>query len=544
MKKLAFLLLSLAFLAGCSKDDEPKVVTSIQIDTPTLSIKIGEDHQFNVTHIPADLPSPAYKWESSNTSVATVSEAGLVKAIGVGDATIKAISVNGILTTSCTLTVKPIDATQLVLNKTAATLLIGENTTLTYTIQPDNTTYKDVEWTTSNAAIATVENGKITAKAEGKTTIQVKMKNSDIKATCEISVNPIPATGIALNKVTLNLLLGQSETLTVTITPSNATSKDVEWTSDNQAVATAVNGEVKTLDAGTANITVKVKNTNISATCKVVVSPIKVTGISLNLASVEIVRGNSNQLVATLNPTNATNKNISWSSSNSSIATVANGLVSGVSVGSATITAKAEDGSFTATCQVGVTPIKVTGITLSAASVILLESETSQLTASVLPSNADNKNVTWTSSNPNVATVSSTGLITALTVGTSDVTCVNADGSVTSKCSVRVVDITSKMALSLSSSITSMPGTFRGSFTSSITNQSSKTITLTKFEIINSGTNSIVTSTVDASKLGDLASNLSRSLSFSVTDVSQPILLFKWYFSYNGKAYTVQSQYK
>ena len=546
MKKLVFIFSCLAILAGCSKDDVPKVVTSVQIDSPSLTIKIGEEHQFSVSHIPADLPSPAYKWESSNTSVATVSDAGLVKAVGIGNATIKATATNGILTTSCSLTVKPIDAEQIVLNKTAATLLIGESTTLTYTIQPANTTYKDVEWSTSNPAVATVENGKITAVSEGKATIQVKMKNSDVKGTCEITVSPILATGITLNKGVLNLTIGQKETLTYTNTPDNTTNKDVEWTSDNEKFATVSSkGEVTAVAEGTAIISVKVKNTtNVVSTCKVEVSPVKVTGVSLNLSSVSIEREKSQQVIATVLPTNATNKKVIWSSSNASIATVVDGTISGLSVGNATITAKTEDGSFVATCQVAVTPIKVTGITLSATTASLLEGETLQISATATPSNADDKNITWSSSNSSIATVSNNGLVTGLTVGTVDIVASNSDGSVTSKCNVRVVPITSQMALSLSSSIVSMPGTFRGNFTSSITNKSSQTIALTKFEIINSGTNNVITSTTDVAKLGDLTSGSSKGLSYTVTDVSQPTLLFKWYFRYNGKDYTVQVEYK
>ena len=546
MKKLVFIFSCLAILAGCSKDDVPKVVTSIQIDSPSLTIKIGEEHQFNVSHIPADLPSPVYKWESSNTSVATVSDAGLVKAVGVGTTTIKATAANGILTTLSSLTVKPIDAEQIVLNKTEAILLIGESTTLTYTIQPANTTYKDVEWSSSNPAVATVEDGKITAKTEGKATIQVKMKNSDVKGTCEISVNPITATSITLNKESLNLTIGQKETLTYTIIPDNTTNKEVEWTSGDEKIAiVSSTGEVTAVGEGTAIIAVKVKsNRNILSTCKVVVSPVKVTGVSLNLSTISIERGKSQQIIATVLPTNATNKKIVWSSSNTSIATVVDGTISGLAVGNATITATTEDGSFVATCQVAVTPIKVTGITLSATTASLLEGETLQLTATATPSNADDKNITWSSSNSSVATVSSNGLVTGLTVGTVEIVASNSDGSVTSKCTVRVVPITSLMSLSLSSSVVSMPGTFRGSFSSSITNKSSYTVTLTKFEIINSGTNNVITSTTDASKLGDLTSGSSKSLSYTVTDVSQPTLLFKWYFKYNGKDYTVQVEYK
>ena len=152
--------------------------------------------------------------------------------------------------------------------------------------------------------------------------------------------------------------------------------------------------------------------------------------MSLNTSSVSIVNGSTSTLTATVSPSNAENKNVTWTSSNTSVATVSStGVVTAKSVGTATITVTTEDGSKKATCEVMVTPIEVSGVSLNTSSVSIVNGSTSTLTATVSPSNAENKNVTWTSSNTSVATVSSTGVVTAKSVGTATITVTTEDGN-------------------------------------------------------------------------------------------------------------------
>ena len=181
--------------------------------------------------------------------------------------------------------------------------------------------------------------------------------------------------------------------------------------------------------------------------------PISISSITLNKTS-EILKaiGKTVQLTPTIEPNNATNKNVVWSSSNTAVATVSEtGLVNAVGSGTATITATAADGSgVTASCEVTV-KIPVTSITLDTTSEVLTAmGQTIQLTPTVLPDNATDKTVTWSSSNPAVATVSDTGLVTAVGDGTATITATAADGSgVTATCEVTV--------------ITPMEATFNGS---------------------------------------------------------------------------------
>ena len=167
----------------------------------------------------------------------------------------------------------------------------------------------------------------------------------------------------------------------------------------------------------------------------------KVTGVSLNTDSLTLVEGGTATLAATITPSNATNQNVTWSSDNESVATVdQNGRVTAVAQGGATITA-AVDGK-SAECYVTVNaaaPVPVTSVSLDKTSLGLTEGDTETLTATVEPSDATNKNVTWSSDDTSVATVDASGLVTAVARGTAVITATAADGSgASASCTVTV----------------------------------------------------------------------------------------------------------
>lgn len=170
-----------------------------------------------------------------------------------------------------------------------------------------------------------------------------------------------------------------------------------------------------------------------------------VTGISLTPTSASLKVGETKQLSATISPSNATNKSISWTSDNSSVAEVSNsGLVTAKGVGQTVINCKANDGSGkTATCSVSVAEgIKSTGITVSRPTVALKVGNTWQLSATITPSDATDKSVSWFSSNSSVATVNSSGLITANRLGKASIICKTNDGSgATDTCNVIVTTL-------------------------------------------------------------------------------------------------------
>ena len=157
--------------------------------------------------------------------------------------------------------------------------------------------------------------------------------------------------------------------------------------------------------------------------------------------SLSLERGGSDTLIATVHPENATDKSVTWSSSDSSVATVDNnGKVTAVSEGQATITVTTNDGGFTDTCQVTVNQkiIHVTSVSLNKGSLTLDEGDSDTLAATVLPENATDKSVTWTSSDSSVASVDNNGKVTAVSEGQATITVTTNDGGLTATCQVTV----------------------------------------------------------------------------------------------------------
>ena len=251
------------------------------------------------------------------------------------------------------------------------------------------------------------------------------------------------AVSVTLDKNSLELKVGEEDTLVATVVPSQA-SQIVTWTSSDESVATVdENGKVTAVGVGTAIITAKTDN-GLTTTCEVTVKPvvIPVEGVTLDKTELALTEGETGALTATVNPDNASNKKVTWTSSDPTIASVdENGNVTAHKAGTVTITATTEDGSKTASCTVTVNPavIPVTGVTLDKNALNLGKGETQQLTATVNPENASNKNVSWTSSDESVATVDENGNVTAVGRGTATITVTTEDGEFTATCVVTVV---------------------------------------------------------------------------------------------------------
>ncbi|MDY6933799.1 MAG: Ig-like domain-containing protein [Spirochaetota bacterium] len=246
-------------------------------------------------------------------------------------------------------------------------------------------------------------------------------------------------TGITLNKSSTTIGLGSTEQLTATVEPSDAADKSVSWSSDNEGVATvASDGTVTAIAVGTATITVTTTDGGFTDECEVTTVIIDVTGVSLNKSSTSIPVGSTEQLTATVEPSDAADKSVSWSSDNEGVATVASdGTVTAIAVGTATITVETTYGGFTADCEVTVI-IPVTGVTLNKGSTTINVGSTEQLTATVEPSDATDKSVSWSSDNEGVATVASDGTVTAIAAGTATITVSTTDGGFTDTCEVTV----------------------------------------------------------------------------------------------------------
>ena len=330
------------------------------------------------------------------------------------------------------------------LNSESLQLTVGESRVLTATVSPYNASNKKVLWSTSNASVAEVSSeGIVKALETGSSTIKVTTDDGAKTAECKVTVKAkaVSVTSVKLNKSTLTLTEGDSEFLTATVYPDNATNKNVTWTSSNSSVATVSDGTVKAVKSGTATIKITTDDGRKSAECRVTVKAkaVSVTSVKLNKSTLTLTEGDSETLTATVYPDNASNKNVTWTSSNTSVATVSGGTVRAMKAGTATIKVTTVDGGKTAECRVTVKAkvISVTSVSLNKSTLTLTEGDSETLTAAVYPDNATNKNVTWTSSNPSVATVSD-GTVKALKAGTATIKVTTVDGAKTVECQVAV----------------------------------------------------------------------------------------------------------
>ena len=321
------------------------------------------------------------------------------------------------------------------------TLYRGERFQLTYTIDPKDASDQSVDWESSTPSVATVSGGIVEALSAGTTTITLTTRDGGEKASCKVTVI-IPVESVALNENSVTIREGETYTLIATVSPSDAEDKSVTWFSSNTSVASvSSSGVITAKTVGNATITVKTNDGAKTATCQVTVKSkaIPVTGISLNKTTMSLAAGESEYLYATITPSNATDKSVSWTSSNTAIATVSSsGYVTAKAVGSTVITATTTDGGKKATCNVTVLPVAVTGVTLNKSSLSMLENDSETLIATIIPSNATNKAVSWSSSNSAVASVNADGLVLAKAAGNAVITVTTEDGQKTANCSVSV----------------------------------------------------------------------------------------------------------
>ena len=450
---VAAVLLTTSFWS-CSKDEEPVPeptppvvsVTGVTLNKTSTSIQVGGTETLTATVSPKDAANKKVTWKSSNAAIASVDANGKVTGVKAGEATITVTTEDGGKTATCKVTVsdKEIKVTGVKLNKSETNLLVSGNETLTATVLPEDATNQNVTWKSDKPEIATVDaNGKVTAVKVGEATITVTTEDGGKTATCKVTVSEtsVAVTGVTLNKATLSLIAGASETLTATVAPADATNKKVTWKSSDAAVATVdTNGKVTAVKAGEATITVTTEDGGKTATCKVTVKPNLVSEITL--AALAIYVGESKAVTATVKPDDATNKALTWTSSDETVATVdATGKVTGKKIGTATITATAQDGSgVSGSCTVTVLS-HVKKVTVTPANLTLGQNKsyTLKATVEVFGSGTDT-GVTWTSSDTTIATVDATGKVTATDkVGTVTITATSkADPAKKGTCTVKV----------------------------------------------------------------------------------------------------------
>lgn len=306
MKKFISFLASVCLVAStamgvaCSDDntsngDGKVAVTAVSLNKSAAKLAPEATLQLTATVAPENATNKAVAWSSSKETVATVSDAGLVTAIGEGEATITATTEDGAKTATCKITVEAavVEAESISLNSTKLDMNPGDEFTLVATVLPEGVENQTVTFRSSNADVVKVGRltGEVTAVANGEATITVKSaENDEITATCQVVVTT-PVESVSLNKTELKLIPEAKETLVATINPATASNKNVTWSSSDDTVAKVVDGEVEAIAAGEATITVTTEDGAKTATCAVEVkavdkeNPLRVISFNITVSN-------------------------------------------------------------------------------------------------------------------------------------------------------------------------------------------------------------------------------------------------------------------
>ena len=246
-------------------------------------------------------------------------------------------------------------------------------------------------------------------------------------------------TAVEVDPQQMVLSINETREIQAIVYPENATDKSVTWTSSDTNVATVENGKVTAVAVGNATIIVITSDGHYTDTCAVtVVEPIHVESVTLDKHDLSLVLGDNDYLTATVSPADAADKSVTWASDNETVATVDKfGKVTAVGKGTTNITVTTNDGHYTDTCAITVVK-RVTEVDLDQHEFSIYPLETCVLTATISPADATDQSVSWASDNETVATVDENGKVTAVSVGTANITVTTRDGGKTDTCEVTV----------------------------------------------------------------------------------------------------------
>jgi len=410
-------------------------VASIVIAPTTITLRIGAAFQFTDTtkdaagHI---LTGRTVVWSSSDTTVASVDQAGLVLAKKPGSITITVAS--GSVSANAAVTVTAVPVAKVVIAPKNPTVIVGQTTQLVAT--PEDSvgnmlTGRPVTWSSSNSAISTVDaNGFVTGVKAGSVTITATSEG--VSATTTLTVQPVPINAVAISPQSSSLLVGQTVTITAEVTDNTGSpipGATVTFSSSATGVATVtatgpLTATVTAVGAGQATITGTSGGKTGSAAVNVAQVP--VGSVTITPSSASVTLGGTVQLTAAVKDTAGnllTGRTVTWTSLSTSTATVsATGLVTSVGVGSTVITAAS--GGQTGLATVTVLQVPVGSVTISPKRDTITVSAQKQLSVTVIDSLGhpiSNPAVTWTSTANGVATVTSTGLVQGVTTGTAKI---------------------------------------------------------------------------------------------------------------------------
>lgn len=407
-------------------------VSLVRVTPATASVIAGRTRQLTAEALDAGgerVTGRPVQWATGDATVATVTSTGLVSGVAAGTTNITA-SIDGVLG-SAVVTVQPVPVASLTLTPDTDNLVVGRQLQLTATPRDSAgapLAGRTIAWTSNAPTIASVSStGVVTGLATGTATITATSEGRS--ATARITVSLVPIDTLSVTPRTATVAAGQAVQLSaraVDATGALLTGRPIAWETDQPAIATvSASGLVSALTAGRAIITASAEGR--SATATITVSPVPVASVSILPPAATILLGNTQQFTATTR--DASNnllpgRSITWISGAPSVATVTQaGLVTAVGAGSALIFAASEGVSTSVT--VTVTTVGVAQVRMTPTAGTVQQGRTLQLSAQPVDAAGTpitGRTVSWNSSAPTVASVSSTGLVTGIVPGSANVT--------------------------------------------------------------------------------------------------------------------------
>ena len=416
--------------------------TGVELSATNVQLYVGESFTLTANTLPLATTDGQIEWSVSNESVIKRNTDGSIVAVGVGTADVIARSTDGGYEAKCTVTVKAIVVAESVtLNKQSMTMYAGETANLVATVLPVDAKDKTLNWSSSDNNVVTVDaNGSIRAVGYGKAIITVScVANSAIKATCELTVYE-HCTGVEISATNVELLVGDSFTLTANTLPLAKSDGQIEWSiTDETVVKRNSDGSFVALSEGIAEVIARSVDGSYIAKCTVKVKAIPVVEkVIMSDESLTLYAGDSYTLTAEVIPDDAFDKALTWISSSNAVVSVTDGNVKANSYGQANVIAFVTSNNAVAdTCYVQVYEHTI-GVELSASTIEMNVGDKVTLTANTLPLATTDGQIEWTVSDETVVNRSSEGSIVAVAVGTTEVIAKSIDGGHIAKCVITV----------------------------------------------------------------------------------------------------------
>jgi uncharacterized protein YjdB len=419
-------------------------VSGITVDPTTTTINIGEIFQVNATVEPSNATNPAYEWTSSDRDIATVDDQGVIVGKAEGVTTILATTIDGGFIAEITVTVIALAVSGISVSESAIDMYQNTTRLLTYQIEPSNATNQEVVWSSDDSNIVAVSpEGLITAQNIGTTTVNVTTIDGGFVASTTVTVLSVIVTGLSIDATEVDIYIEESRQLTALVEPANATDQSVIWSTDDPSIVTVDDeGNIVGVSPGVTIVRATTVDGGYVASTTVTVLSVIVTGVTIDTTEVDIDVDQSIQLTASVEPADATDPSVIWSTDDASIVTVDNeGNILGVSPGVTTVRATSVDGGY-----VGETTVTVSALIIFATGVSLNVNETEiqvngqlQIFAEILPSGTTDQSVVWSSDDPTIVTVDAYGNLSGVAVGTTIVRVTTNDGGYTAEVIVSVV---------------------------------------------------------------------------------------------------------